>query len=90
MRIAPILDGDMGHLTRTAGRAAAKGRASMAVPFFKLVAVVLVVGWPLAIGHHGHTSVLRWIIGAVWWAVLAVVVVAYQLRKPRPPGTRRR
>jgi hypothetical protein len=81
----------MGHLTRTAKRAAVKGRASMAVPFFKLIAVVLVVGWPLAIPHHGHTSVLGWIIGAVWWVVLAVVAVAYQLGKPkRRTGARRR
>jgi hypothetical protein len=82
--------GDMGHLTRTAKRAAVKGRASMAVPFFKLIAVVLVVGWPLAIGNHGHTSVLGWIIRAVWWVVLAVVAVAYQLRKPKRPARARR
>jgi hypothetical protein len=80
----------MGRLTRTAQRAAVKGRGSMAVPFFKLIAVVLVVGWPLAISHHGHRSVLGWIIGGVWWVVLAVVAVAYQLRKPKRPGARRR
>jgi hypothetical protein len=78
----------MGHLTRTAKRAAIQGRASMAVPFFKLIAVVLVAGWPLTIVHHA--SVLGWIIGAVWWAVLAGVVVACRLSKPRRAGTRRR
>jgi hypothetical protein len=78
----------MGHLTRTAKRAAVQGRASMAVPFFKLIAVVLVVGWPLTIVHHA--SVLGWIIGAVWWVVLAVVVVAYRPGKPRRARTRRR
>jgi hypothetical protein len=78
----------MGHLTRTAKRAALQGRASMAVPFFKLVAVVLVVGWPLVIVHR--SSVLGWIIGAVWWVALAVVVVAYRRGKPRRAGTRRR
>ena len=80
----------MGHLTRTAKRAAAKGRGSMAVPFFKLIAVVLVVGWPLAISHHGHRSVLGWIIGAVWWVVLAVVAVAYRLGRPKRPARARR
>jgi hypothetical protein len=81
----------MSRFTRTAKRAAAQGRASMAVPFFKLIAVVLVVGWPLAIVHHGHSSsVLGWIIGAVWWVGLAIVVVAYRLGKPRRAGTRRR
>lgn len=80
----------MGYLTRSAERAAVKGGASMVGPFFKLIAVVLVVGWPLAIGHHGHTSVLGWIIGAVWWVVLAVVAVAYQLGKPKQAGARRR
>jgi hypothetical protein len=78
----------MGHLTRTAKRAAVQGRASMAVPFFKLIAVVLVVGWPLIIVHRA--SVLGWIIGAVWWVVLGVAVVAYRLGKPRRAGTRRR
>ena len=81
----------MSRLTRTARRAAVKGRGSMAVPFFKLVAVVLVVGWPLAIiGHHGRTSVLGWIIGAVWWVVLAVAAVAYQHGKPKRPARARR
>jgi hypothetical protein len=80
----------MGHLTRTAKRAALQGRASMAVPFFKLVAVVLVVGWPLVIVNHGPSPVLGWIIGAVWWVVLAVVVVAYRRGKPRRAGMRRR
>jgi hypothetical protein len=79
----------MGHLTRTAKRAAVAGRGSMAVPFFKLIAVVLVVGWPLAIPHHGHTAVLGWIIGAVWWVGLAVAAVAYQLGKPKRPARRR-
>jgi hypothetical protein len=78
----------MGHLTRTAKRAAVKGSGSMAVPFFKLVAVVLVVGWPLTIVHRWQ--VLGWIIGAVWWVVLGVVVVAYRLGKPRRAGMRRR
>jgi hypothetical protein len=80
----------MGHLTRTVKRAAVQGRASMAVPFFKLVAVVLVVGWPLAIRHHGHTFVLGWIIGAVWWVILGVAVVAYRLGKPKRARARRR
>jgi hypothetical protein len=80
----------MGHLTRTAKRAAVQGRASMAVPFFKLIAVVLVVGWPLTIVHNGPSPVLGWIIGAVWWVALAVAVVAYRRGKRRRAGTRRR
>lgn len=69
----------MGYVTRRAERAAVKGGASLVGPFFKLIAVVLVIGWPLAIGHHGHTSVLGWIIAAVWWVILAALTAAWKL-----------
>lgn len=79
----------MGYLTNRAERAAVKGSASMVGPFFRLIAGVLVLFWPLGIMHHGHTTALGWIIGGVWWVILAIVAVAWVTARPAQ-GTRRR
>ena len=81
----------MGYVTRRAERAAIRGGTSYIGFCLKLAAGAVVLGWPLGIMHHGHTTTLGWIIGAVWWAVLALLFVGWLTARPaKPAGTRRR
>ena len=65
----------MGYLTRRAERAAVRGGASLAGPFFRLVAVVVVVGWPLGVWH----SWVGYVVEGLWLVLVAGVVVAWKL-----------
>lgn len=65
----------MGYLTRRAERAAVRGGASMIGPFFRLIAAVLVIGWPLGVWH----SWVGYVAEGLWLAAVAAVVVAWKL-----------